>query len=168
MTQLSTSIFEWDESDVDLLMSAKKNKMIEAGIPNPSEKGAINKSELAKHCRRRTRGVEETVKLMEHLLLSLSPATDTLGVPLFRQEMRQIWDEQKVHVACLQDPLNLPLYTITGYITKAGVKLPVFRCARGSTSLESFHLHLVQFIPGTSANSVNFPAYLLVQEGISR
>ena len=150
-------------------MTAKKNEMIEAGIPKLSERGvrkAINKSELAKHCHRRTRGVEETVKLMENLLLSLSPATDTLGVPLFRQEMRQIWDEQKVYVACLQDPPSLPLYTITGYITKGGVKLPVLRCARGSTSLESFHLHLVQFIPGTSANSVNFQAYLL--EGISR
>ena len=67
--------------------------MIIAGIPNPSQGGvrkAINKSELAKHCHRRTRGIAETVKLLENVLLSLSPATDTLGVPLFREEMRQI------------------------------------------------------------------------------
>lgn len=32
------------------------------------------------------------------------------------------------------------------------------------TSLESFHLHLAWFIPGSSANAVNFQAYLL--EGI--
>ena len=95
MTQFSTSIFEWDESDVDFLMTAKKN---EVSIPNPSQRRvrkAINKYELVKHCHRRTRGVEE------NLLLSLSPAIDNLGVTLFREEMRQIWDEQKVHVTCL-------------------------------------------------------------------
>ena len=58
------------------------------------------------------------------------------------------------------------LYTITGYITKGGVKLPVLRCARGSTSLESFHLHIARFIPGSSTNAVNYQAYLL--EGITR
>ena len=40
------------------------------------------------------------------------------------------------------------------------------RCARGSTSLESFHLHLAKFIPGSSANAVNFQAFLL--DGITR
>lgn len=49
----------------------------------------------------------------------------------------------------------------TGYINKGGIKLPVFRCARGSTSLESFHLHLARFIPGTSASDVHYQAYLL-------
>ncbi|TDG99988.1 hypothetical protein EPR50_G00200470 [Perca flavescens] len=39
-------------------------------------------------------------------------------------------------------------------------------CARGSTSLESFHCHLKRFIPGTSANALNFQLYLL--EGLSR
>lgn len=32
---------------------------------------------------------------------------------------------------------------------------------RGSTSLESFHLHLARFVPGISASAVNFQAYLL-------
>ena len=44
--------------------------------------------------------------------------------------------------------------------------LPLLRCARGSTSLESFHSHIVKFIPGTSANAVNFQAYLI--KGITR
>ena len=36
------------------------------------------------------------------------------------------------------------------------MSLPVYRCGRGTTSLESFHLHLNRFIPGTAADSVNF------------
>jgi len=45
---------------------------------------SISKAEMARHCRRRTRGVEETAKGIEALLLQFTPATDTLGVPLFR------------------------------------------------------------------------------------
>eukprot|EP00794_Sanderia_malayensis_P008350 gene8349-9251_t len=52
-----------------------------------------------------------------------------------------------------------------GYI-KEGIRLQVFRCARGTTSLESFHCHLATFIPGFSANAVNFQAYLL--DGVTR
>ena len=44
--------------------------------------------------------------------------------------------------------------------------LPVVRRARGSTSLESFHLHLARFVPGHSAAAVNFQAYIL--DGITR
>ncbi|XP_051953220.1 uncharacterized protein LOC127623061 [Xyrauchen texanus] len=63
-------------------------------------------------------------------------------------------------------PPGVQLYTQTGSITKGGLTLPVYRCARGSTSLESFHNHLNRFIPGTSANLENFQAYLL--EGLER
>ena len=94
-------------------------------------------------------------------MLSLSSATDTLGNPLLRENIADIWMEQKQHVACIQDPPDVCLYTITGHLTKGGVNLPVYRCARGTTSLESFHSHLVKFIPGTSASTVNFQAYLL-------
>jgi hypothetical protein len=169
MSQLSRCIFEWDEQDLSLLLEAKKGELIQAGLPDPSPSAVRNslaKQELSRHCRRKTRGYEETVKEIEALLLALSPATDTLGVPLFKEEMKIIWEEQRQHVPCLQDPPDITLYTITGYITKGGVKLPVLRCARGSTSLESFHLHIARFIPGSSANAVNYQAYLL--EGITR
>ena len=77
-------------------------------------------------------------------------ATDTLGVLLFMDDMlTALWPEQKWHVPCIQDSPGIPFYTITGHLVKGGVKLPVLRCARGSTSLESFHLHLARFIPGT-------------------
>ena len=169
MGQLSNAIFEWDQRDYDLLLSAKRAELIRAGVPTPSDfavKKAVTSEELAKHCRRRTRGAKETVELIEALLLSLSPATDSLGVPLLREEMTNIWKEQQHHVPCLQDPAGVQLYTLTGHVRKGGVSLPVLRCARGTTSLESFHHHLVTFIPGTKANAVNFQAYLL--EGITR
>ncbi len=55
---------------------------------------------------------------------------------------------------------------MTGHLTKGGVTLPTVRCARGSTSLESFHLHMARFIPGTAASAVHYQAYLL--EGLTR
>ena len=107
----------------------------------------------------------ETIELIESLLLSLSSSTDSLGVPLLKEQMQTIWSEQQ-HVACLQDPPGIQLYTITGYICKCGVRLPVLRHARRSNSLECFHLYLARFKPGTCANAVNFQAYLL--DGITR
>ena len=122
--------------------------------------------------------------MIEALLLAMSPATDSLGVHLFIDEMQEIWGEQKRHVACLQDPPGVTLYTVTGSVTKGGVTLPTYRCARGTTSLESFHLHLARliiclwnkpryiipcdysFIPGSSASDLHYQAYLL--EGITR
>lgn len=36
MTKLSAAIFEWDESDVDLLLRAKKSELVQNGASNPS------------------------------------------------------------------------------------------------------------------------------------
>ena len=80
--------------------------------------------------------------------------------------MKDIWSEQKHHIKCLQDPPNITLYTCTGNLRKGGVTLPTLRSARGSTSLESVHLHLARFIPGSAANDIHFQAYLL--NGITR
>ena len=63
--------------------------------------------------------------------------------------MSEIWPEQKKHVSCIQDPPGVRLCTMTGNSTKGGKSLPMYRCTRGTTSLESFHLHLARFIPGT-------------------
>ena len=169
MARLSVAIFEWDMGDFDRLINAKKNELHSSGVTNPTDaaaRKAINKEELLKHCRRRTRGIDETTKIIEDLILSLSTATDTLGVPLLKEEMRDIWREQKRHISCIQDHPNVSLYTVTGHLVKGGVQLPVLRCARGSKTLESFYLHLARFIPGTSASAVNFQAFLL--DGITR
>eukprot|EP00794_Sanderia_malayensis_P014856 gene14856-16400_t len=92
--------------------------------------------------------------------------TDTLGVPLFNDNIAHIWACEKKHIACLQDVPDLPLNAVKDHVIKGGIRLPVFRCARGTTSLESFHRHLATFIPGFSANAVNFQAYLL--DGVTR
>ncbi|KAL1246543.1 hypothetical protein QQF64_034588 [Cirrhinus molitorella] len=87
---------------------------------------------------------------------------DTLGVPLLDHEwIQHIWKEQQKHRQCVQNPENFPLYMKTGTLKKGGVELCCYRCARGSTSLESIHLHLNRFIPGTSASDAHFQAYLL-------
>ena len=117
------------------------------GVINPSSSAvqkALCRQELQRHCRRHTRGTEETVEAIESLLLAFSAATDALGMPLLREEMKEIWQEQKHHVKYLQDPPSIQLYTETARLVKGGVSLPVYRCARGSTSLESFHLHLAR------------------------
>lgn len=80
--------------------------------------------------------------------------------------MISIWNLQKKHVKCIQDPPGVPLYRTTGERTMGGIKLPIYSCARGSSSLESFHLHLNRFIPGDRANSLNFQNYLL--DGLHR
>ena len=106
--------------------------MIKAGVLNLADSAvhkALSKEEMAGHSRRRTWGVEKTMEAIESLLLALSTARDALGVPLLREEMNDIWQEQKHHVKCLQDPPSIELYTITGRTTKGGVSLPVYRCA---------------------------------------
>lgn len=111
----------------------------------------ISKMELARHCKRRTRGVDETTQLIKDLLdmFGSDRERDTMGKPLFNKEvMQQIWKEQLRHIACIQDPVGVQLYTQTDSLEKGGVKLPIYRCARGSTSLESFHNHIECFIPG--------------------
>lgn len=113
-----------------------------ARVKHPSDDAvakALTKSELVRHCRRKTRGVNQ---LLENLIVSLLDATDTLGGPLLRHEVLDIWEVEKRHFICLQDPEGGSLYTKTGDITKGNISLPVCRCARGTTSLVSFHFHL--------------------------
>ncbi|XP_035528006.1 uncharacterized protein LOC118335689 [Morone saxatilis] len=169
MSRLSACIFEWDAADLALLREAKSQQLQSQGLSTLDVDRHLSREELALHCRRRTRGEDTTTEVLEGLLRALmgDRGNDSLGVPLLDTErMEHIWRVQRKHVKCIQDPPGVALYTKTGELTKGGVRLPMFRCARGSTSLESFHLHLNRFIPGTSANSLNFQVYLL--EGLHR
>lgn len=154
MGKLSQCVFKWDEDDLQLLTTAKREEMILQGVVNLSEKDVrrnLSSTELALHCKRVTRGTEETQTLISGLIQSLDgpKGCDTLGVPLFESErIAEVWRVQQQHVSCIQDPEGVHLYTQTGTLKKGGVSLPVYRCARGSTSLESFHLHMNRFIPG--------------------
>ncbi|XP_072768982.1 uncharacterized protein [Nerophis lumbriciformis] len=161
MNRLSFAMFEWDEGDVRRLREAKQ---AEHGGNAHVE---LSAKEMHRHCRRRTRGAEETTRLIQEVLDHMWDAKNTMGVKLFDQDrMKEIWSTQQRHVGCIQDPPGVALYARTSTVTRGGVALPVFRCARGSTSLESFHLHLCRFIPGTTANALHFQVYLL--EGLCR
>ena len=107
--------------------------------------------ELARHCRRETRGAAETEALLDEVLTAFMEdlGRETLGVQLFGEaRLKHTWAQQRAHVACIQDPPGFSLYRQVGSKSKGGVRLPVYRCARGSTLLESFHLHLNRFIAG--------------------
>jgi hypothetical protein len=142
MAKLSGAIIKWDEKDFELLRKAKKGEVVLAGLKNSSVDAvtkSISKMELAKHCKIRKRGPDNAIRLIESLFVSLQDATDMLGVPLQREEVWDFWNEEKRHICCIQDPEGFKLYTKTGEISKGGVLLPAFRCARGTKSLESFH-----------------------------
>ena len=86
------------------VLEAKRVELSSTGVPSPSvatTKAAVTPKELATHCRRCTWGVEKMVETIEALLLSLSNATDLLGVPILREKMKDIWEEQRRHVACI-------------------------------------------------------------------
>ncbi|KAM4541695.1 uncharacterized protein PAE49_018621 [Odontesthes bonariensis] len=172
MRALSSCIFEWDAGDLDLLRRSKTNQLQQEqrpGITRSMVDSQISKKELSTFCRRRTRGEESTLVQLERLLEELRgpKGRDLMDVPLLDEvRMDHIWRVQKRHIKCIQDVPGIPLYTEVGSMNKSGIKLTSYRCARGSTSLESFHCHLNRFIPGTSANLLNFQLYLL--EGLNR
>ena len=105
---------------------------------------AITREELSRHCCRRTRGQELTLELIERLLLELSNplATDSSGEPVLSNKMVTIWEEEKKHVKCIQGPDGIILYTITGHISKGGMELPVFRCARVAWNCQCSGVHV--------------------------
>ena len=160
LSQLSSAIFEWCEEDVAKLRTAKRAEMEMVDKIRPSESAVdsrITKTEMALHCRRRTRGVEETRQRIQDLLEKMWHMTDSLGVPLIDQaRMARIWETQQQHLGCIQDPAELSLYTITGSIQKGGQTLKTYRCGRGSVSLESIHLHQNRFVPGKTTLCYNW------------
>ncbi|XP_016348056.1 uncharacterized protein LOC107693263 [Sinocyclocheilus anshuiensis] len=158
MDRLTHCIFEWDEEDLKQLKEAKHNEL-NSDIVQPSDDELmhhLSRSELALHCRRTTRDVREIEELITALirLYDGEAGWDSLGVPLFSSNiMAEIWDSQKKHLPCIVDPLGVQLYEQTGTLVKGGHLLPTYKCFRGSTSIESFHQHLNQLIPGVPACS---------------
>ena len=91
---------------------------------------ATTREELSCHCRRRTRGAELTLELIEELLLQLSSpfATDSSGKPVLNDKVVIICmgirkEAHEVHTGSRCDIL----YTVTGHINKGGVELLLFR-----------------------------------------
>ena len=64
------------------------------------------------------------------------------GFQLINKEaMKKMRETQQKHLPCIQDVPGVDLYTKVGFCEKGGVELDVFCCARGSSSLETFHRH---------------------------
>lgn len=160
MARLSQCIIQWDSGDLECLKLAKKRELESQGIREPEDQVVISRitsRELALQCRRTTRSAEEITENITNLIEAFDgdQGRDTLGVPLFNHtRIWEEWEKAREHVSCILDPPGIQLYTEVGTTTKGGVKLMVYRCARGSTSLESFHLHLNHFIPGKLSLSV--------------
>ncbi|MCI4379009.1 hypothetical protein PGIGA_G00222900 [Pangasianodon gigas] len=73
-TRLSACIFEWDPHDIALLRRAKREQLEDERLPLVTDdlvNRRISRKELALYCRLRTRGVEATVHLIDHLLQEL-------------------------------------------------------------------------------------------------
>ncbi|KAK5934712.1 hypothetical protein CgunFtcFv8_015082 [Champsocephalus gunnari] len=166
MTRLRGCILMCHPEDLKALCDAKRAEL-EAGGRNPSEADvlrSVSRSELALHCRRITRGIEETEARIHSLVQAFDgdAGRDSLGAPLINwARMSDIIKSQMKHVSCLQDRPGVKLYTQTGTIEKGGHRLPTYRCLRGSDSLESFKLHLNRFTAGTLQSDTIFQAFLL-------
>ena len=106
-------------------------------IRTPSDSDAlrhISKKKLALHCRRQTRGVETTRKLVHKLLLAFEgeQGRDSLGVPLLNSQMWAMWETLKPHIVCIQDPEGehqVQLYTQTGTVLKGASSSRLQMCA---------------------------------------
>lgn len=98
MSRLNHCIYKWDLEDVEALIAAKKYKLEAMHVENQTDDVFchIKSSELAMRCRRTTRGVEETTRLISQLIQSLDgdKGRDTQGVPLINSErMAEIWKQ---------------------------------------------------------------------------
>ncbi|GFN93309.1 hypothetical protein PoB_001981500 [Plakobranchus ocellatus] len=150
------------EGDVAALRYAKSLELQSCGLASDSPQ--LSPTELATHCTRETHGAAKTEALIDKLLTNLIGAMglEMLGVTLFDNEtITSPWDQQRDRIICIQDPPKVPLHRQVGTKSKGGLALPVYHCARGFTSLESFYLHINRYIPGESTNCANFQAYML-------
>jgi hypothetical protein len=151
-SKFSSCVFVWDKEDYFKLREAKKGELRRKYKVTPTEKqvtAALTPSELARHCRRRVRDVHEMKTMIDQLLKEMWELTDTTGLRLINpQSMEKVWSVQQRHLPCITDPPGVHLYTKIGTTEKGGKSLDLLKCARGSSSLESFHRHQCTFIPG--------------------
>ena len=64
------------------------------------------------------------------LLLHMAECTDLGGNSLFDHRIVGIWEEERKHVRCLQDPEGVSLYTVAGHVTKGDVAASAPLCKR--------------------------------------
>ena len=155
-SRLSSCIFQWDSTDLNRLKYAKSQELRTSLGYVASDKevlASLKTAEMVRHCKRTTRGAEVTWCLIQQMLDAMWDLVDSMGTPLVNNStMSHVWKTQHKHLSCIQDAQGIALYTKVGKLQKGGELLDVYRCARGSKSLESFHRYQCQFIPGKNKN----------------
>ena len=131
MRHLSSCIFQWSREDVDLLREAtvSQDRPVGMTVKGRTVEWASFK-DLALHCHRTTRPPEKIQRLIKDLLevYSGQQDRDLLGTPVLDVDRgRDMWDSQKRHAVCIEDPPGVTLYTKTGPLKKGTVVLPTFR-----------------------------------------
>lgn len=136
-------IFEWSSTDLKTLNAAKRSQLASHHL-DLSEEDVLRKlslNEFALHCHRTTRDLDATT-----VLIFSNQGLGPLSVPLLANDhIWDIWKSQKYHIVCIQYPEDFQLYIKTGTLLRGNILLPTYRCSRGFTSLEPFHLHLKHF-----------------------
>jgi hypothetical protein len=134
-------------------ISKKKAKVSELQMPkmkNPSIETAmkaISKQELAGHCRQKTRSVTNTTSMLENFFpFYWTPPTPWLS-RFWRRMPWLFWTQNQD--TSVPTRLNRSSASHEGWHNRKGnISLPVYRCGRRTTSLESFYSHIKNFIPG--------------------
>ncbi|XP_066289153.1 uncharacterized protein [Branchiostoma lanceolatum] len=170
---LSAAVFAYNKEDVGRLVAA-----IRAGDPTRFNgltdedlmASHVTKEQLKHYVRRVTVGAQETFARVEFTIETLkgTAGLDDNQIHLFKDvdAIDKVWGAQQKHIECIQDPPDMPMYTITKYATKNGHRLPYYTTVRGSNSLEGFHKFLPDMIPGPHCAAIPFQVYLL--SGIAR
>lgn len=149
MSRLTCCVFDYNREDLMKLRAAILNELVERFQMDSQElveavDEYITKRDLEKHVRRHTVAPEVAEKRIEALLNAFRGENgyDLTGTPLFNSHIDAVWEKQKKHLKCLQDP-ELPddvsLYSVHHTQFRGGKELNVFHCARGTNLLECCH-----------------------------
>jgi len=80
-----------------------------------------------------------------------------------------MWEQQGQHIACIQDPADVTLYTKTGSLVKGGVELPTYRCAccfsRSTAHIAKVYSGSVYVLNVSCSSMYNILLYYLCQGG---
>ena len=167
---LSGVVFAYNRGDLDLLIKA-----VRAGSPNSYEgmtdsdiMKRISRYQLQHYVRRVT--AQQTYTLVDAAIEELKgdAGLDENGISLFKspESINNVWDRQKKHLECLQDPPDMSMYFVKKHVQLNKIELPYYGCHRGNNSLEGFHAHLPRMIPGDHCAINPFQIYLLA--GLAR
>ena len=129
------------KTDVDAVIEylRVKKQLSEAEIAY--QRKYYNWKFFVKNCRRKIPEAHELLKRFDKLVEVYSKVKDArTEEPLFRPDTLKELKKLRSHIekGCLSDPPGVPLYVFKGWNT---LGLKVYRCLRGTNSLEGYHRH---------------------------